>query len=331
MRTIAIEEHWSQPDLIARIGRDAIVARGWPAPDAMPPGASLGAALGDVGEGRIDEMDAAGLDVSVLSVGGPGADLLPPEAGVALARDTNDRLASLVRKRSDRFAGFAHLPMTAPEAAAEELERCVRALGFVGAMVNGLTAGRFLDDRRFEPILARAEALAVPLYLHPGIAPAAVREAYFEGLPGQTGFLLAGPGFGWHAETAIHVLRLVLSGALDRHPRLKLIVGHMGETLPTWLTRFDDVLSGAAKHLHRRVSETLLDQLHITTSAWFDTPAFLAAFTAFGAERILFSVDYPFSDMARGVNWLRSLPVTPAELERIAHGNAERLLRLPES
>lgn len=294
----------------------------------MPPGVAHGAELADVGAGRIADMDAAGVSLAVLSVGGPGADLLPPSAGVALARDANNRLADLVKDRSDRFAGFAHLPMTAPEAAADELERCVRELEFVGAMVNGHTDGLFLDDPRFGPILARAEALDVPIYLHPSIAPKAVRDAYFGGLPGQTGFLLAGPGFGWHAETAIHVLRLILSGALDRHPGLKLIVGHMGETLPTWLTRFDDVLSGAATHLERRVSQTLLDQVSITTSGWFDTPAFLAALAAFGADRILFSVDYPFSDMKRGVDWLATLPLGPADLAKIAHGNAARLLRI---
>ena len=218
--------------------------------------------------------------------------------------------------------------MLAPVPAADELERCVRDLGFVGAMVNGHTDGRFLDDARFEPILARAEALEVPIYLHPGIPPGAVREAYFGGLPGQSGFLLAGPGFGWHAETAIHALRLVLSGALDRHPGLKLILGHMGETLPTWLGRLDDVFGGESRHLTRRVAETILQQVWITTSGWFDTPSFLAALTAFGADRIMFSVDYPFSDNRRAIDWLATLPVSPCDMAKIRHSNAEELLRL---
>ena len=219
--------------------------------------------------------------------------------------------------------------MSDPEAAADELERAVAELGFKGAMVNGTAAGLFLDDPQFEPILARAERLGAPLYLHPGLPPEPVRRAYYHGLPGEAGLLLSGPGFGWHAETAVHVLRLVLAGALARHPRLRLIVGHMGEGLPTMMGRIDDTFDGfAAQHLGRSVSQTLLEQLWITTSGFFTLPPFLATLLAFGAERILFSVDYPFSANATATSFLETLPVSPGDKAKIAHANADALLGL---
>jgi len=330
MRIVALEEHFQVPDLIDRIGKDRAESRGWPDPGANPEAARRDE-LANVGERRLADMAAAGVTVQVLSASGPGADLLPPHAGPDLARAYNDQLKRIVNDQPDRFAGFAHLPMTAPEAAADELERAVRDLGFSGALINGLTEDRFLDDPLFDPILARAEALDVPLYLHPNVPPQAVRNAYYGGLPGPLPHLLATAGFGWHAETAIHVLRLVLSGTLDRHPGLKLIIGHMGEMLPMMLGRADHVFAKAIeKQSDRTVSQTILDQVWITTSGFFSLAPFTAAMMTFGADRILFSVDYPFSPNKPGTDFLRRLPVSPADLEKIAHGNADRLLKLKE-
>ena len=211
-------------------------ARGW-LPSKPGEGVSFfPEAIYDLGTERLQAMDEAGLTTTVLSVAGPGADLLEDAEGVDLARAYNDRLAEALRAHPDRFGGFAHLPVQTPEAAADELERTVRELGFVGAMVNGATIDRdgtalFLDDPRFEPILARAESLDVPIYIHPALPPKAVYETYYQRLPGMAGIPLSMAGWGWHSETAIHVLRLVLSGALERHRGLKLIVGHMGEML----------------------------------------------------------------------------------------------------
>lgn len=328
MRIVALEEHFQVPDLIEIIGRDRIVARGWP-DDNRNPQASRRDELADVGAGRLGLMDAAGISQQVLSVSGGGADLLPPNAGPALARDYNDRLKAVVNDRPDRFAGFAHLPMTAPDAAADELERCVTELGFCGALINGLTEDRFLDDPMFDPILARAAALDAPIYLHPNVPPKSVREAYYSGLPAGVGELLAIAGFGWHAETAIHVLRLAASGVLERHRGLKLIVGHMGETLPFMLARAENVMGHALKgRVGRSLSATVLDQVWITTSGFFTLPPFMAALMTFGADRILFSVDYPFSPNNVAVDFLKRLPVSPDDLEKIAHGNADRLLKL---
>ena len=329
MRTIALEEHFTVPELVHRIDPARIVHRGFPPPN-VPLGPMREAdRLADLGPARLADMDAAGITLQVLSVSGPGADLLPPDEGPALARDFNDALSRVVAAHPDRYAGFAHLPMTAPEAAADELERAVRQLGFRGALINGLTEERFLDDRCFAPILARAETLQVPLYIHPGIPPAPVRNAYYNGLPEPLGFMLSIAGWGWHTETAVHVLRLVLSGTLDRYPRLQLIVGHMGEGLPAMLARCDQVFGAATpRFLQRSVSQTILDQVHVTTSGLFTLPPFEVLLHTFGIDRILFSVDYPFSPNQRGRDFLDSLPLAPADREKIAFGNADRLLRL---
>lgn len=334
MRIVSLEEHVLLPDLADRIPASDVAKSGWVPAGWLPTGATdepsaLDRALADTQGERIASMDDAGITMQVLSVVGPGAEMLSGDEGVRLARDYNDRLAQAVERHPDRFAAFAHLPMKEPEAAADELERCVRQLGFRGASINGTTDGLFLDDPRFAPILARAEALGIPLYIHPGPAPRAVRDAYFQGLPDFTSFILSNAGFGWHAETGLHVLRLVVSGALDRYPNLKLIIGHMGEMLPMMMKRVDAMFGpGAALGLKRDVSQTILDHVWITTSGFFDTSAFLAALTAFGADRILFSVDYPYSPNGEAAAFLGGLPVSPADMARIAHGNADALLGL---
>ena len=320
---VALEEHVSFRRFARSIDPRLVAQRGYPQNGT----GAVDDALDDIDGRRLELMDQAGITMQVLSVVGPGADLLPPDAGPAFARRYNDELAEVVRGRPDRFSAFAHLPLSAPEAAADEIDRCVRELTFRGALINGTTDGRFLDDPRFEPILARAETLDVPLYLHPGIPPEPVRRAYYDGFDSTLGFVFSTVGWGWHAETAVHVLRLVLSGALDRHPRLRLIIGHMGEGLPTMLARIDATLSRVAKHLQRSVGETILDHVVITTSAFFSEAPFLAALLTFGADRILFSVDYPYSENRAGREFLDRLPISPNDKVKIAHANADRVLR----
>jgi predicted TIM-barrel fold metal-dependent hydrolase len=271
--------------------------------------------------------DESGITVQVLSATMPGADLLDGEEGIRFAKATNDRLAEAVRQHPHRFAGFAHLPMRTPDAAADELERAVSQLGFRGAMINGSTEGRFLDDSRYAPVLARAVKLDVPVYIHPNLAPQPVFDSYFAGLPGNTGFLLGSGVFGWHAETAIHIFRLALAGTFERHPGLTVIVGHMGEMLPFMLDRADRVLLGHGGQ-ERPISEIILERVYITTSGFFTISPFLSALTSFGADHILFSVDYPFSSNVPGKRWLDNIPVSPADKRKIMHGNADRLLKL---
>jgi len=330
MRIVTLEEHFTVPGIVSGIDRAAISRRGFPGPDFPWAQTIKRNELADLGDARLADMDASGITVQVLSVAGPGADLVPGEAGIKLARAYNDALAEAVARHPDRYRGFAHLPLLAPEAAADELERTVKDLGFHGVLVNGATDGLFLDDPRFDPVLARAAALDLPIYLHPGIPTEPVRNAYFDGLPGNFSFTMALSAWGWHADTAIHTLRLVLSGALDRHPGLKIVIGHMGEALPFMLDRIDETTSATAKSvLQRSVRQTLLDQVWITTSGFFTMVPFVAALMTFGADRIMFSVDYPFASNARARAFLDALPVSPADRVKIAHGNADKLLRLP--
>jgi hypothetical protein len=315
MRIVALEEHFAVPSLVRRIDPDAIARHGF------PPGfaSHLGKQLSDLDALRIAEMDEAGITVHVLSASGPGADLLDGADGIAFSRDINDVLGKAVAAHPDRFAGFAHLPMRSPQQAADELERAVRDLGFCGALINGLTEGRFLDDPRFD----------VPIYLHPNLPPQSVRDAYYGGLPGLTGFRLSTAAWGWHSEVAIHVLRLVLSGALDRHPKLKLIIGHMGEGLAAMMVRSDKILTAEAPHLTRSVSQTILDQVSVTTSGLFTRPPLDVLLAVFGVDRVLFSIDYPYSTNRTGRDFLDILKLPAADLEKFAHGNADRLLKLP--
>lgn len=326
MRVVTLEEHFTFPELRDRVPRSAIGAAGWN--PSFTDQLQAMTMIADRGEARLAEMDRAGVTVQILSLVSPGASLLEGAAAIDFAREANDRLAELVARHPTRFRGFAWLPMTDPEAAARELERATGELTFPGAMIHGLSSGRFLDHPDFAPLLDRAEALDIPLYLHPSPPPRPVYEAYYGGLDSDLGASLSTGGWGWHAETALHMLRLVVSGTLDRHPRLRLIVGHMGEGLPAMLARCDRSFKRAVDdgRLTRTVSRTLLDQLWITTSGFFDLPCFMAALFTFGPDRMLFSVDHPFASMEQGRAFLDTVPLSPADRDKLAHGNADRLL-----
>ncbi len=324
MRIVALEEHFVVPPPAGvSVPRPSAGQAPSTVVDAVPK-------LSDVGAGRIADMDTAGISTQVLSVAGPGADPVPTDQLVGWCRHTNDVLARAVADHRGRFAGFAHLPLAAdPAAAADELERAVAELRFVGTMVNGTVNGKFLDDPAFEPVLARAERLGVPIYLHPGIPPDAVRQAYYGGLPQPLDLALATFAYGWHAETAVHVLRLIFNGTLDRHPKLNLIIGHMGEYLPMTVARTDELVGAdLAKHSGRSVAQQLRTQVYVTTSGVFTVPPLQALIATFGLDRVLFSVDYPFSGNAQGRAFLDAMPLAPADVARIAHGNADRLLGL---
>lgn len=319
MRAIALEEHYATQALFDAHGN---LLQGFgPFPE-------LETQLRDLDTGRIAAMDAATIDLQVLSLMAPGLEQLDAADAVAVARDANDRLGAAVRRHPARLAGFAALPAPAPEAAADELERTVRDHGFKGGQISGHIRGRYLDDRRFWPILERAEALQVPLYLHPSPPPRAAIEALYSGFTPQLTALLASGAWGWHVDTALHVLRLILGGAFDRYPRLQIVVGHLGETLPFMLPRFDIALPTGVTTLARPVSAYLRENVHYTFGGFNWTPAFLDLLLQVGADRIMFSADYPFAPMAAARAFLDQLPVSPADRERIADGNAERLLGL---
>ena len=328
MRVVALEEHFTVPGLVKRIDPAAISRRGFRPRTAAAAGPSLAEILPDIGERRLASMDAAGITVEVLSNTGPGPDLAPGPEGVAIAREMNDHLAAAVAGHPDRFAGFAVLPMQSPEACPAELERAVKELRFAGALINGTTEGRFLDHPSYDGLLAAAVELDVPIYIHPHLAPEPVRQAYYADLPAGAARVIEQGGWGWHSETAIHVLRLVLAGVLDRHPRLKLIIGHMGEMLPMMLDRIDSVFAPDIGHLQRPISRAILDQVWITTSGIFSEPPLLAALLTFGIDRIMFSVDYPYSSHAKGRAFLDRIALAPADMAKLTHGNADALLKL---
>ena len=328
MRVVALEEHFTVPALVGRIDRGAISARGFRPRSAPKTGPSPMELAPEIGEQRLRSMDEAGITVQVLSNTGPGPDLVPGAEGIAIAREMNDHLAAAVARHPKRFAGFAVLPMQSPDAVAGELVRAVRELGFLGALINGTTDGRFLDHPCYDALLSAAVELDVPIYVHPHLAPEPVRQAYYSDLPAGAGRVLEAAGWGWHSETAIQILRLVVSGTLDRHRRLKLIIGHMGEMLPMMMARADEVFSLDVDHLARPISRTILDQVWLTTSGIFSEPPFLASLLTFGIDRIMFSVDYPYAPNSKGRAFLDRISLAPADMAKLCHGNADALLKL---
>ncbi len=319
MKTIALEEHFVTADFLKATG-DYSRAPG----DVK----QIQAKLLDLGAGRIAEMDEGGVEIQVLSLAAIGLDSLSAATEVTLLHDTNDELAQAIVDHPDRFAGFAALAMKTPEKAAQELERCITKLGFKGALLDGTIVGEFLDAPRFWPVFEAANALEVPIYLHPAPPPKTVQEAYFSGLPGEAGHLLSIAGWGWHAENGLHALRLIVAGVLERLPKLQIIIGHMGEGVPYALARSSGVLSGAMKHLPLSVAEYFHRNFHVTTSGYFTRPPFQCALDVVGIDRLMYSVDYPFSANTRGKDFLASLELDHMAMERFTHANAEALLKL---
>ena len=321
MRVIAIEEHYitqalREANLEHPLVRNIISER------------LLGQLL-DLSEPRLASMDAAGIDVQVLSHTTPGPESLEASLAVRLAVEANDLAAEAVAAHPNRFVGFATLPTPDPDAAAKELERTVGGLGFVGAMVNGHVNGRYLDDRFFWPMFEAAQALDVPIYLHPAWPPQAAVDALYSGLSPAVDTALASGAWGWHIDTGLHVLRLILGGVFDRFPRLQLIVGHLGEALPSMLWRAGWIMNGIGG-LERPLEEYFAQNISVTTSGVFDHAAFAAAVHAVGVDRIVFAADYPYSQNDQARAFLDGLPVSSLDREKIAHANAERLLGLTE-
>jgi predicted TIM-barrel fold metal-dependent hydrolase len=218
--------------------------------------------------------------------------------------------------------------MASPDACGAELKRAAKDLKMVGAMIHGTCEGRFLDHPSYDGLLAAAVELDVPIYIHPSIPTPSVYDAYYSGLPEGADRVISTAGWGWHSEVAIHILRMLLAGTFDKHPKLKMIIGHMGEMLPVMLARLDEVSVADVGHLKRLPSQTIIEQVWITTSGIFSQPPFIAALQTFGIDRIMFSVDYPFAPDARGRDFLNEVALAPADLAKLAHGNADALLKL---
>lgn len=326
MRIVTIEEHISFPEMTEKIPKAALGGFGQSAvmQRILPK-------LADITGERLKSMDQNGIAMQVLSVDSSGANLLSPQQGPAFAAQYNDLVAEKIAGFEDRFTAFAHLPMTAPMAAADELERAVTQYNFRGAMIRGLTDNKFLDNPEFAPIFERAEKLDVPIYLHPGLPPKEVADIYYSGLPNYAGMseALACYGWGWHSETALHVLRLHFSGTFDKYPKLKLIIGHMGEMLPMMMPRLERAFKpGNGGANQRTITETFRQQVHITTSGFFTQPPLKIALDTFGIDNIMFSVDYPFSTNEMGLEFINAIELSEEQVAKIAHGNADKLLKL---
>jgi predicted TIM-barrel fold metal-dependent hydrolase len=315
MKVIALEEHVLPRDIIEAAGIDIGLRANKKA-----------AQLDEMGDGRIQIMDEAGIDIQVLSALSNNVQDLEPALSVSVNRQLNDRMAETVARYPARFRAFAALPMTDPAGAVDELGRSVEELGFLGAMIHGQTRGVFLDDQSVRPILAAAAKLDVPIYLHPAPPPIAVMETYYSGLPEEVEACLSTSGWGWHSETAMHVLRMVAGGVFEELPDLKIIVGHMGEGLPFHLDRIESMLTPVVIGHSKTVAETLRHNLYLTTSGYNTATPLLCALAAFGVDHIMFSVDHPFANSEQATTFLQSAPVSESDRDQIAHGNVESLL-----
>lgn len=276
-------------------------------------------------EDRLATMDAHGIDMQVVSL----SDLtqwVPVAQAADVARGANDRLADVVARHPDRFGAFSTLPWQDPEAAVREAERCA-AMGFRATLLNGRAGlDTLVDDARYEPILAKLSALGTVLYIHPGPPLLPVVDAYYAGFAPEVSGRFALFGWGWHHEAGIQVLRLILSGALDRHRGLRIVSGHWGEMVPFYLQRLDDAMPPEVTGLSRTIGQTYRDQVWVTPSGMLNRPHFDFLRTVCGADRIMFSVDYPYLTMTGARTWLEGLDIPEAERHAIAHGNAETLL-----
>jgi len=312
---IALEEHYADDELVATYtGLD------------VNPVPAIVTRLRDVGEERLKAMDADGIDVQVLSHTAPSTQKLPADVAVDFSRRINDRLAALIKAHPTRFAGFAALPTSLPDAAADELDRCVTALGFKGAMIHGLANGIWLDDKRMWPIFARAEKLDVPIYLHPSMPQQPVIDTYYKEYAARFPIFLRA-AWGYTLETATQAVRLVLSGVFDAHPGLKIILGHLGEGVPFLNWRINNAFMRSEKD-SVPFTDIFRKHFYITTSGFFSDTALLCSVMEIGVDRIMFSVDYPFAPDARGRDFLNEVALAPADMAKLCHGNADALLKL---
>jgi 2,3-dihydroxybenzoate decarboxylase len=319
---IALEEHFAiEPTL----GDSQVFgAHVWP---------ELRHRLIDIQETRLGEMDKHGIEMMILSLNAPAVQAIHDvKTAIAIAKQANDVLAGEVRKRPDRWAAFAALPMQDPEAATAELTRCIKELGMVGALVNGFSQVgspdnvTYYDAPQYRPFWQAVEALDVPFYLHPrNPLPSWTRQ--YEGHN-----WMLGPNWAFAAETAVHALRLIGSGLFDEHPRLKIVLGHLGEGLPVQLWRIDG-RNGWMKEAHRypakkSVGEYFRKHFHLTTSGNFHTPSLVNVMTEMGADRVMFSVDWPFEDVGQGAQWFDTAAIGEADRQKVGRDNAIKLFKL---
>ncbi len=330
-RKIAVEESFMLPEVNQAFMKfaqsDAGLRAGFPYmekyyKDLLPVWGQRGI---DMGAGRIQQMDENGIDMQVMSMSGGALSEMEPETATSLARLVNDRLAEAVAANPDRFAGLASLAPQNPAGAVKELERAVNSLGMKGAIITSHVQGEYMDDKKFWDIFATAEALDVPIYLHPTLPSPQILQPYLD-------YGLVGPMAGFNAETSIHALRLIMCGLFDQFPKLQMVLGHCGEGIPFFLSRIDRAATNTAAHreplLKRLPSEYFLDNFVITTSGLNDPRVVEFCITMLGAENVLFAIDYPYESMAPDATALDDMNLPPATMEAIFSGNSERVFKL---
>lgn len=339
-RRIAAEEAFATPDLLAAYRRllehppadlDPGFRNlvGYYLTNQHPRALLMSTRIQDIGERRLADMDASGIDMQLLGITAPGVQIFDAATGTALARSVNDQLAEAIGHHPDRFAGLAAIAPHDPAAAAKELERAVNALGLRGAIVNSHTHGEYLDDAKFWPIFEAAEALDVPVYIHPTTPPRTWIAPFMErGLDGAI--------FGFAVETGLHVLRLIIAGVFDRFPRLRVVVGHLGEAIPYWLFRIDFMHAPMAaanrypgvKPIKRKPSEYFRENIYVTTSGMAWEPVILFAQQVLGVDRVLYAMDYPYQYVPEEVQVTDNLPIPDEDKKKLYQTNAERVFRL---
>ena len=292
----------------------------------------VGTGLAELGPDRIGAMDEAGINVQILSAHTPGVQDLAGQEGIDFAYRLNKMIAEgPMTIYPGRYQAYATLPLQDPGASADELERAVREDGFVGAMTNGFVGTKFLDHQDFEPVLARAEALNVPIYLHPGFPPKEVFDIYYRiERPGYNDeyqdYIFSGSGYGWHQEVLTQSLRLIMTGVFDRFPRLQMIIGHMGEGLPFYYERVvGDLGDSTEGSLNKPVGQYFNDNFWYTTSAFFQDELLHLLLKYISVDRVMFATDYPFANMKEGTDWFRAVDLPRESKEKIAFRNAEKL------
>lgn len=316
-RVIALEEHYQDPELAKHY-----------APGDGSRNTHLVEQLEDLGVMRLQEMDKAGVDLQVLSHAQPATQKMDAETAVRLARETNDRLHRSIQANPRRFAALGVLPTPDPKGAADELERMVTQLDFKGGIIHGLTNGHFIDEKQYWPIFERAQALDVPIYLHPGKPAQTVIDTYYKDYAQEYPHIL-GAAWGYTVETATQAVRLVLSGALDAYPNVKFILGHLGEGIPFLMWRIDYSFSRPGNKPGMKFRDLFTEHFFLTTSGNFSDTALLCSVQEMGVDRILFSIDYPFvPNEPAWTEWMNGVSFSAEDRAKIIGGNAAKLLKL---
>lgn len=335
MKIITIEEHFTSPKITAKMQQfqsnnlDAGKAKDME--EIIKHFLPTNEDIEDVGARRLQFMDESGVDMQVISYGGGSPQgIADPNVALELCKEANDELAAFIKENPTRFAGFTTLPLADPIAAANELERAIKVLGFKGALIAGTFQGKFCDDPLFFPIFEKAAELNVPVYMHPGIVEKNVADHYFrnENWSKLVNGVFPAAGFGWHMDSGIHVIRMILSGIFDKLPNLKLISGHWGEFVPAFLERLDETLYPEITNLRRTISEYYKEHVYITPSGIFSEVQLQFAISQMGADHIIYSADYPYLMKKNTGDFLKNASISDQDKEKIGHLNVEKLLNL---